>query len=60
MKWEYKHIIWSPTYSEEPDKWIPNPQEKYMNEMGAEGWELCGLVHYDHGVYNFFFKRKIV
>jgi len=58
MKWEYKHIIWSPEYSDAKG-FIPNPQEIYMNEMGAEGWELCGLVYYNHGVYNFFFKRKL-
>lgn len=56
MKWEYKFVIWSPDYSK---GFSPNVQQDYMNEMGAEGWELCGLHQYEHGVYNFFFKRPI-
>src|SRR5262245_47548003 len=41
-KWEYK-VVYENVYNEK-SKTMERVDEKKLNELGAEGWDLCGVV----------------
>ncbi|MCI0464572.1 MAG: DUF4177 domain-containing protein [Gemmataceae bacterium] len=41
-KWEYK-IVFEYTFNKERNQ-QEKVNEKQLNDLGAEGWELCGVV----------------
>ena len=60
-KWEYKVI----KYSSEVKYLNKNENSKILEQIGLEGWELCGVVPiivngYNAGHADLIFKRKII
>jgi len=67
MKWEYKRVIIENieetyydgrTYRDISDYW----DDKYMNELGMQGWELVSVyksLDPDYGLYAIF-KREVL
>jgi hypothetical protein len=41
-RWEYK-IVFEHIYNKQTNR-HERVQEKQLNDLGAEGWELCGVV----------------
>jgi hypothetical protein len=51
LTWEYKHLVFSLTGG-------GLPAEDTLNKMGAEGWELAGILTYSRFAH-FYFKRPV-
>ena len=51
LKWEYKQIVRNLKKEKPLD-------EAELNSLGAEGWEMSGIVHQPPVVY-FYFKRLV-
>ena len=49
--WEYKRLSRN-LVREDP------PTEEEMNSLGADGWELVGIVSQPDGEHFFYFKRQ--
>lgn len=49
--WQYKYLA---IYLQRD----PVPDEKFMDELGADGWELACMFAYDQSPY-IYFKRLI-
>ena len=47
IRWEYKLVEYS-------DRFL---HEKQLNELGEEGWELCGVM-LDQYMRRYYFKRS--
>lgn len=51
-QWEYYQLVRDLQAGEEP------PTDEELNEIGKEGWELCGVMSHAEKVH-FYFKRLV-
>lgn len=65
-KWEYmvdrpfgKICTHPPKDAREKGETAKGNIEEYFNNLGEQGWELCGIGHNSYDSY-YYFKRKII
>lgn len=49
--WQYKHVAIDLRRD-------PMPDEKLLNELGAEGWELASMIIHDQTLHIYFKRMK--